>query len=179
MSRNLTAKAKSLLRIQQYDVERAIEGVEIVELKRFNDDGGSMVELLRLDGSSSGFDGFELRQVNYSCVQPDVIKAFHLHRQQTDLWFVRPEDRLLLVLVDVREGSPTADRQLRTVLGDGKATLVRIPPGVAHGCRNLGSRPASVIYFTDRHFEREPDRCDEGRLPWDLVGEEVWNVVRE
>jgi dTDP-4-dehydrorhamnose 3,5-epimerase len=176
---NLTAEAQSLFHVQRYDADRTIDGVEIVELKRFNDDGGSMVELLRLDGPSSGFDGFELRQVNYSCMQPDVIKAFHVHRRQTDLWFVRPEDRLLLVLVDVREGSPAAERQLRVILGDGNAMLVRIPPGVAHGCRNLGSRPASLIYFTDRHFQREPESCDEGRLPWDFVGEEVWNVARE
>jgi len=176
----LSSQVRPLFRLQEYGECAAIDGVEIFELRRFNDEGGSLVELLRLErGAASGFAGFEAAQVNYSAVQPGAIKAFHVHRAQTDLWFVRPEDRLLLVLVDVREGSPTEDARLRTVLGDGRALLVRIPPGVAHGCRNLGERAASIVYFTDRHFSADPDHCDEGRLPWDLVGREVWDVARE
>ena len=175
---DLTAKAKSLFRIQSYGEQSVIDGVKIVELDRYNDEGGSLIELLRLErGSAAGFDGFEAAQVTYSCVQPGVVKAFHVHHEQTDLWFVRPEDRVLLVLVDVRDASPTADRQLRKVLGDGKAALIRIPPGVAHGCRNLGGQAASIVYFTDRPFSTDPDQCDEGRLPWDFVGKEVWNVA--
>ena len=93
--------------------------------------------------------------------------------------FVPPEDRLLLVLVDVRESSLTAGRRVRIMLGDGNATLLRIPPGVAHGCRNLGDRPARIVYFTDLAFSPEPEECDEGRLPWDFTGPEVWDVARE
>ena len=176
---NLTARAKSLFRLQDYGGRSAIDGVELRELKRYHDDGGSFVELLRLNGTECGIDGFELRQINYSAVQPGTVKAFHVHAEQTDVWFVRPEDRMLVVLVDVREGSPTADVQQRLVLGDGKGAMLHIPPGVAHGCSNLGSLPASLIYFTDHHFSTDPDRCDEGRLPWDFVGPEVWDIRRE
>ena len=35
-------------------------------------------------------------------MDPGVIKAFHLHRRQTDVWFVPPGDKMLLVLLDVR-----------------------------------------------------------------------------
>jgi dTDP-4-dehydrorhamnose 3,5-epimerase len=175
----LTEKARALFRIQAYGPAPTIAGVEVRELRRFGDDGGSLVELLRLDGRASGFDGFELRQVTYAAVQPGAIKAFHVHREQTDVWFVRPEDRMLLLLLDVREGSPSSDARMRLVLGDGRASLVRIPPGVAHGCRNLGVEPASLIYFTDRQFAAEPQRCDEGRLPWDFLGAEVWETTRE
>lgn len=175
---NLTAKAKARYRLQSYDEQPTVSGVEIVELDRYNDEGGALVELLRLErGSAAGLDGFELAQVTYSCVQPGVVKAFHVHREQSDVWFVRPEDRILLVLVDVRDASPTEGRQMRKVLGDGKAALIRIPPGVAHGCRNLGGQAASIVYFTDRVFSSDPGRCDEGRLPWDFVGKEVWDVA--
>jgi dTDP-4-dehydrorhamnose 3,5-epimerase len=119
-------------------------------------DGGSLIELLRLeDGAATGLPGFTPAQVTYSVVQPGVVKAFHLHREQSDLWFVRPEDRVLLVLLDVRSGSSTEDATMRVVLGDGRPSLVRIPPGVAHGCRNLGQHPASIVYFTDRQFSAE------------------------
>jgi len=30
-------------------------------------------------------------------MDPGVIKAFHLHRRQTDVWFVPPGDRMLRV----------------------------------------------------------------------------------
>jgi hypothetical protein len=42
-------KAKKSYAKQDYAAKKRIEGVEIVELKRFHDDGGSMTELGRLD----------------------------------------------------------------------------------------------------------------------------------
>ena len=173
----LNSKAESLYRLQGYGERPFIEGVTIHELRRFNDDGGAMTELLRFaDGAALDLDGFRPAQINYSCLQPSAIKAFHVHLKQTDVWFVPPEDRVLVVLVDTRGDSPTAGQRIRTMLGDGNSTLLRIPPGVAHGCRNLGGHTARIIYVTDRHFSPEPDECDEGRLPWDLVGEEIWDA---
>jgi dTDP-4-dehydrorhamnose 3,5-epimerase len=174
----LSREAAERYRLQDYGGSSRIDGVEVVELRRFNDDGGSLTELLRLAGAAdaAGLAGFRVAQVNYSCLQPGVVKAFHLHHRQTDVWFVPPEDRLLLVLVDVRAGSPTEGARVRLLLGDGTSRLVRIPPGVAHGCRNLGSAPGRILYFTDVHFSTDPEHGDEGRLPWDFAGREVWDV---
>ena len=164
---------------QDYAAKKRIEGVEIVELKRFNDDGGSMTELGRLEGGvHAQLSGFTVRQVNYSVLEPQAIKAFHLHDRQTDVWYVPPSDKLLLVLADVREGSATAGVVLRMMLGDGNSRLVRIPPGVAHGCRNLdATRSCTILYFVDVQFSTGKD-CDEGRLPWDHFGAGVWEVER-
>ena len=57
---------------------------------------------------------------------------------------------MLVVLGDVREGSPTEGALRRLVLGDGTSRLVRIPPGVAHGARNLAATRGQIIYFVDR-----------------------------
>ena len=84
---------------------------------------------------------------------------------------------VLLVLADVRNGSPSEGQHVRLLLGDGDTSLVVIPPGVAHGCRNMGSQAARLIYFTDRQFSADPGECDEGRLPWDFLGPEVWEVA--
>jgi dTDP-4-dehydrorhamnose 3,5-epimerase len=175
----LSEEARRVVRLQSYGARPAIDGLAQVELRRFNDEGGSLVELLRTESVGPGLAGFKLRQVNYSCVQPGAIKAFHVHRRQTDVWFVPPEDRLLMVATDLRRGSATAGNVVRITLGDGSSTLLRIPPGVAHGCRNLDARPARLIYFTDLEFSPDPARCDEGRLPWDWVGAEVWELPRE
>jgi dTDP-4-dehydrorhamnose 3,5-epimerase len=164
-------KATDAYSIQDYSPTPMIEGVEIVNLRRFNDDGGAMTELGRFDGGMlAGLDGFEARQMNYSVVDPGAVKAFHLHKRQTDVWYVPPSDKMLLVLADVREGSSTEGQVRRIVLGDGNSRLVRIPPGVAHGCRNLrAAAPSAIIYFVDVQFATD-DTCDEGRLPWDHFG---------
>jgi dTDP-4-dehydrorhamnose 3,5-epimerase len=82
------------------------------------------------------------------------------------------------VLIDARRGSATEGVRMRLMLGDGASRLLRIPPGVAHGVRNLGTRPGRIVYLTDLHFSAEPSSCDEGRLPWDFAGAEVWEVTR-
>ena len=130
----INSKALEAFGLQDYTASPRIDGVEIVDLKRFNDDGGAITELGRLaSGMHEQLAGFEVKQMNYSEMGPGAIKAFHLHHRQTDVWYVPPCDKLLLVLHDCREDSPTEGQTMRFVLGDGKSQLVRIPPGVAHG----------------------------------------------
>ena len=174
-----TPEAAAAYGVQDYSAKPMIAGVELVQLRRFNDDGGSMTELGRLqDGVHADLPGFVVRQVNYSVMEPLAIKAFHLHKRQTDVWFVPPSDKILLVLGDVRAGSATQGQVKRIVLGDGNSRLVRIPPGVAHGCRNLRpAAPSLIVYFVDVQFSTGAD-CDEGRLSWDHFGTAVWDVER-
>lgn len=171
--------AKSAFSVQDYGGAATIDGVEIVQLRRFNDDGGSMTELGRLNGGEHAqLAGFQARQVNYSVMEPGVIKAYHMHHRQTDVWFVPPHDKMLLVLHDARKGSKSEGVTMRRVLGDGNSHLVRIPPGVAHGVRNIAREAGRIIYFVDVQFSPDPNECDEGRLPWDYLGAEIWEIVR-
>ena len=172
-----SAEAKRQFQLQSYGLSPTIDGVEIVQLIRHGDDGGSMTELLRLDGGR-GLRDLTVRQINYSEIEPGVIKAFHLHARQTDVWYVPPSDRLLVVLVDVRKGSGTEGVSQRLVLGAGASRLVRIPPGVGHGARNIGTTTGHLIYFVDQLFSTDPATCDEGRLPWDYLGPEIWEMTR-
>ncbi len=175
----LSDEAKRAFSRQDYSPAAPIQGVEIVELTRFADDGGSFSELGRLTGGlHAAFADFEVRQVNYSEMDPGAVKAFHIHRRQTDVWFVPPGDKMLLVLLDVRADSKTRNLLRRLVLGDGASRLVRIPPGVAHGVKNLGATRGRIIYFVDVQFSPAPDQCDEGRLPWDFAGAAIWDVGR-
>ncbi len=174
----LNDKAKKAYFQQDYSAQAKIDGVEIVELKRFNDDGGAITELGRLMAGQHGqLPGFEVKQINFSEVEPGAIKAFHMHSRQTDVWYVPPADKLLIVLHDARKGSATEGSTQRLILGDGKDRLLRIPPGVAHGCRNIATTKGHIIYMVDVQFSVDDD-CDEGRLPWDHVGAEIWEVVK-
>ncbi len=176
----LSDEVKRKFSVQSYASQSRIDGVEVGELKRHVDEGGSLTELGRLAaGTLAGMSAFTVQQVNYSELAPGAIKAFHLHLRQTDVWFVPPADRVLCVLIDARAGSRTEGVRSRVLLGDGRSQLLRIPPGVAHGARNLASTTGRIIYFTDLHFTCEPDTCDEGRLAWDFAGAEIWNIARE
>jgi dTDP-4-dehydrorhamnose 3,5-epimerase len=173
-------EAKRDFTIQRYGRDPRIDGVELVDLDRYADDAGALTELARLTGGESPLlPGFTVRQINYSEIASGVIKAFHLHARQTDVWFVPPSCRLLCCLIDVRAGSRTEGVRNRLILGDGRSRLLRIPPGVAHGCRNVALTPGQIIYLTDLHFTPDPAACDEGRLPWDFAGAEVWDPPRD
>lgn len=175
----LSDAAKRALSFQDYAAPPEIEGVQLVDLKRFTDDSGSFMELARLrQGLVAALPGFECRQVNYSELDPGVIKAFHVHRRQTDVWFVPPGDKMLVVLIDVRAGSKSRDAQRRVILGDGQTRLLRIPPGIAHGVKNLAPSRGRIIYLVDVQFSPDPEQTEEGRLPWDFAGAGIWDVTR-
>jgi len=165
---------------QDYLSKPVIDGVVLVELRRFVDDGGSFVELSRVAdfGMLMSVPGIFLAggQINHSEVEPGAIKAWHVHYDQYDVWYVPPRQRLLVGLWDVREDSPTANVRMRVVLGAGRAQLLVIPPGVAHGCANLSNEPVDIIYFINRQFN--PEDPDEQRLPWDVLGEEFWKMSK-
>lgn len=162
---------------QTYGGRVRIEGVELVELALFGDEGGDFCELCRLgeDGALTSLPGFRPKQMSYSYMEPGTIKAFHLHRNQDDLWFVPPHERLLVGLLDTRERSGTYRASMRLVLGAGKARQLLIPRGVAHGVANLSPRPASIIYFANSTFDAADP--DEHRLPYDVLGADFWTVI--
>jgi dTDP-4-dehydrorhamnose 3,5-epimerase len=176
---DLSRDAKRAFQVQSYAAAPTIDGVVLVPLTRHTDDGGALTELARLtDGGAEALPGFTVRQINFSELAPGAIKAYHLHARQTDVWYVPPGDRMLIVLLDVRHGRRSEGVRQRFVLGDGASRLLRIPPGVAHGVRNVGTRTGRIVYFTDVHFSADPSSCDEGRLPWDFAGADVWEVTR-
>ena len=76
-----------------------------------------------------------------------------LHARQTDVWFVPPSDRMLLVLSTCARARPPRARRL--MLGDGASRLVVIPPGVAHGVQS-SSATGCLVYFVDVQFTPEP-----------------------
>ena len=164
------------LTTQDYSPSGFIEGVEFLQGRQMLDEGGDFMELLRLDGKGEmvAKPGMQIRQVNFSHVMPGAIKAFHLHFNQEDVWFVPATDRLLIGLVDVRAASPTYQQRMRFVLGGGQNRMVYIPRGVAHGAVNLGTEPALMLYFVNQHFSAE--QADEHRLPWDICGADFWSI---
>lgn len=137
-----------------------ISGVQIKRLEKHADDRGFFMEILRDD------DGILERfgQASMSLTYPGVIKAFHYHKMQDDVWFFA-KGNAQVVLYDVREDSPTYKKTNVFYMGEYNPIILLIPKGVAHGYRVLGNEPAVIIYFTTHSYNRE--QPDEYRIPWD------------
>lgn len=164
---------------QDYSPKPSIAGVQIVDLKLSRDDGGYFLELSRFsDHIMQHFPEFNLQQLNLSEMDPGVIKAWHIHHQQDDIWFIPPSHRLLIGLRDIREASATKDVTLRFVAGGGRGQLIFIPRGVAHGAANLWQQPAMVVYLVNQQFNPDPAVSDEFRLPWDYFGADIWQQTK-
>lgn len=166
------------LTLQKYPAVKLIDGVRLIDYDLHADDGGDFHEIARLnDGLISGLQNFQLKQINRSRFNPGLIKAFHLHLKQDEIWAVHPLDRLLVGLLDTRKRSKTRGLQMRLILGGGRCELLYIPSGVAHGGMVLDQRPVDVIYLINQNFS--PSNPDEWRLPWNVLGNEFWQIRKE
>lgn len=136
-----------------------IEGVEIKDLVGHADDRQVFREVIRV---TDPFFAEGFGQLSYAHMYSGSAKAWHIHQRQVDWWYVAG-GAVKLVLYDTRQQSPT-HRQLQEIpLGpDYGHQVVRIPPGVAHGCKVLEG-PAQLFYVTSGVYSPE----DEGRIPHD------------
>ncbi len=136
-----------------------IDGVAFKELETHLDERGFFREIICVkdDFFEEGFG-----QWSHSLMFAGVIKAWHIHKQQTDWWYVGT-GVLKVVLYDKRSESSTYRQTMEVMLGDGdQPSILKIPPGVAHGCKCL-SGPANLFYITSHTYDSE----DEGRIPHD------------
>lgn len=137
-----------------------ISGVEVKKLIKHADDRGFFMEILRDDDNYLERFG----QASMSLTYPGVIKAFHYHKLQDDIWFF-PKGNAQVVLYDMREDSPTFKQTNVFYMGEHNSIIVKIPTGVAHGYRVLGEDPAMIVYFTSESYK--PGEPDEFRISWD------------
>ena len=155
-------------------VPSRIDGVKVKTLVKHADARGYFIEQLKrgdLDDSGDLFITEQpFAQMSRSVVYarggnpPEPIKAFHWHSRQWDYWdIVRGNARV--VLVDLREESPTAGCVQVVSLGEDVPRVVAIPPRVAHGYQCLGLNDVHLVYYVTEPYERSAP--DEGRIPWD------------
>lgn len=135
-----------------------IAGVEIKTLVTHPDERGYFREVIRV---TDPFFAEGFAQLSHSFMHTGVAKAWHLHSTQVDWWYV-PAGALKVALFDTRDASPTKGELQGLYLGETYAAqVVKIPPGVAHGCRALA--PTHLLYVTSRTY----DPAEEGRIPHD------------
>lgn len=151
-----------------------IHDVRVKSLVKHADARGFFIEQLkRGDHDDQGrpfVDTHPFAQMSRSIVYarggnpPEPIKAFHWHRYQWDYWDV-VAGNARVVLVDLREESPTAGAVQVLTAGDDSPRIVAIPPLVAHGYQCLGTRDVHLVYYVTEPYDA--DNPDEGRIRFD------------
>lgn len=127
----------------------------LVHIAPFTDDRGwSFMNLFQRVMTPEG-------QVNLSVQYPGVIKAWHRHEHQTDLW--------LCTSGHVRLGvyDQDAPRAWHTVMGERAPYIAVIPAGLWHGASTVGPALATILYYVTRAYQ--PSQPDEERMPHDAV----------
>ena len=148
--------------VHSLDSPELIEGVRVARGTLWPDDRGNFQEIFRSQqGLAEGFASQGILQVSAALSFPGTVKAIHYHLNQTDLW-TPVIGMLQVMLYDLRTDSPTFGCLNTLYAGIMRPLQIRIPPGVGHGYKVLGTEAALLIYATDRFY----DPSDEGRLPW-------------
>ena len=145
--------------------ESAVEGTQVVPLRRIPDERGTVAHML-----SRTDDHFrEFGEIYFSTIYRNVVKGWHKHTEMT-LNYVCIYGRIKLVLYDDREGSPTRSTPQELFLGPDNYALVIIPPGVWNGFKGM-SDPFAIVAncCTHPHDPARTTRLDpfDNQIPYD------------
>ncbi|MHA1438585.1 MAG: dTDP-4-dehydrorhamnose 3,5-epimerase family protein [Promethearchaeota archaeon] len=138
---------------------KLIDGVIIKKLNPILDERGYLQECFRSDWSM--FEKFG--QAYITIAFPNVVKAWHYHKIQTDN-MVCIVGNAKLVLCDKREGSKTYGKIDEIFFGEKNPLLVSIPHHVWHGFKAIGQKKAIIMNCPTELYNYE--NPDEYRLPY-------------
>ena len=143
-----------------------IEGVTAVVLRELSDEHGAVLHMLRSDAP----DFNKFGECYFSEILPGAIKAWKLHREQTQNIAV-PVGRIRLVIYDDRIGSRTrGNLQIQELGRPNTYFRVQIPPGLWYGFACIGNFPALIANCADLpHDPTESDRKHfvDSSIPYD------------
>jgi len=144
-----------------------IDGVKTKKLRFIPDERGRLMEILRNDDELF----LQFGQVYMTTTYPGVVKAWHLHKEQTDN-LACVKGMIKLALYDSREQSPTFKQVDQFYLGLHNPLLVQIPKGIYHGWMCVSPDEAIIVniptesynYETPDEFRLDPHDND---IPYD------------
>jgi dTDP-4-dehydrorhamnose 3,5-epimerase len=137
-----------------------IHDVVVKKLVTHSDDRGYFREVLRDDDHLLRNFG----QTSVTKTYPGVIKAFHWHEDQDDIWYVA-DGMARVVLYDRRPESPTYKQTQVIYAGEDNPVSILIPTRLAHGYQVLGNKPVILFYHVTKSYN--PSAPDEHRIPFD------------
>jgi dTDP-4-dehydrorhamnose 3,5-epimerase len=130
-----------------------IYGVRTKALRVIPDERGRVMEILRADDALF----LKFGQVYMTTTYPQVVKAWHYHKIQTDHITV-VSGMIKLVVYDPRENSPTKGEINEFFIGVHNPMLVQIPKEIYHGWKCISEEEAVIINVpTEVYTYNAPD----------------------
>ena len=129
-----------------------IEGVELIELERFEDERGWFMELMRASRLP-----LPVRQSNLAFSRQGVIRGLHYHeRGQSDL-FACVQGMVRVVVLDRESGESFTED-----IGEDNPVAIYVPGTLAHGYEAL-TDCLFLYHVTEEYDAADPD---EHGVPW-------------
>jgi dTDP-4-dehydrorhamnose 3,5-epimerase len=110
----------------------AIEGVQVLPLRRIPDERGTIFHMMR--STDAHFKSFG--EIYFSTISQGIIKGWHKHREMS-LNYACPVGRIKCVLYDDRPGSKTQGNLMEVYLGPDSYNLLIVPPDVWNGFKGV------------------------------------------
>lgn len=145
-----------------------IDGVKITEKKQIFDERGKVMHMIK--SSDPEFNNFG--EIYFSCINPGVIKAWHIHKKMT-LNYIVLSGQIKFVIFDSRKDSNTYGETMELFLSPENYKLVTVPPNVWNGFKGLGNTVSIVANCSDyEHTDDEIMRedYDSQTIPYN------WNI---
>ena len=127
-----------------------IDGVVIINLKKYVDERGFLIETFRIDELPE-----ELRpEMSYiSYTEPEISRGPHEHDNQTDIFAFIGPGNFKVYLWDNRKNSKTYLNRMIIFGGEDNPISVVVPPGVVHGYKNISKTiRGMVLNFPDKLY---------------------------
>ena len=129
-----------------------VEGVELIPLRRFEDERGWFSELMRESALPQA-----MTQTNLSFSRQGVIRGLHYHERGQDDLFACLQGMARVVVLD-----RTSGEAFSLDIGDENRVAVYIPGHHAHGFEAL----TDLLFCYHVTAEYDPSDPDEHGLPW-------------
>lgn len=139
-----------------------IEGVFVVETKRYGDNRGYFMETYQEKAFHEAGLQYNFVQDNQSSSRKGVLRGLHFQKTFPQAKLVRVlRGEVFDVAVDLRGGSPTYGEWVGVLLSEQNGKQLMIPRGFAHGFVVV-SDYAEFAYKCDEFYHPE----DEGGIIW-------------
>lgn len=120
--------------------------MEIIELKKYTDERGSLVE--------NTFPGIfkEARHFFVSKSKPGVIRGNHYHFRKSE-WFYVIQGECELVVEDLKTG----EKETR-IVKDSQNIIIHMEPNKSHAFKNVGNEELILLALVNEaHNQNDPD----------------------
>ena len=149
-----------------------IANLTIKQLNKYTDDRGWLAEIYREDETA-----YQPSMGYMSLTLPGVIRGPHEHHEQSDCFVFAGPGSFDLYLWDRRDNSETNGESLVLRVGEDNPSMVIVPPGVVHGYKCVGDKPAYSINLPDKLYRGRDKKDEIDEIRWEQDPNSPYKII--